>query len=248
MRFNIYKEARLSLVILSLVLLVTLLFYFVATMFTSMGYKGLRAVKVIDNIAVKMPVVIIDAGHGGEDPGAVSNGLVEKELNLEIAKLLNEILTSNGYRTYLTRSDDRLLYANGEEERKKYYDVRNREKIANSFDNAIFISVHMNKFPAEYCKGLQSFFNGSNEEGRRLAESIQDNIKHLQKDNKRVVADSKNTIYLLEKLKMPATLVECGFISNEYEAGLLKNSDYKAVLTMSIYCGIAKYLEKYNEN
>ncbi len=245
MRFNIYKEARLSLIILSIILSVSLIFYFLASMFTSMGYKGLRSSNQIEiSSSATIPTVIIDAGHGGEDPGAVTNELIEKELNLEISNLLNEILISNGYKTFLTRNDDRLLYNNGEESRKKFYDIRNREKLANSVDNAVFISIHMNKFPASYCKGLQAFYYGGNNEGKLFAESIQNNVKLLQIDNKRIVANSKDTIYLLEKLKMPSTLVECGFISNAKEANLLKSSDYKKALALSIYCGVADYLEK----
>lgn len=244
MRFNIYKEARISLLVLSIVISICLLFYLFASMFTSMGYNGLKTSAVIEKVnASSKPIIIIDAGHGGEDPGAVSNNLVEKDLNLEIAILLNEILNSNGYQTKLTRIDDRLLYNDGEEGRKKYYDLRNREIIANSYDDAIFVSIHMNKFPASYCKGLQAFYSNDNQSGRLLAECIQSNAKRIQTDNKRVVADGKETIYLLEKLKMPAALVECGFISNEAEAQLFTDSDYKIALAMSIYCGIADFLE-----
>ena len=243
MRFNIYKEARLSLLILSIVLTVCLIFYFIATMFTSMGYKGFKTANSIVPFEYSIPMVIIDAGHGGEDPGAVAGGLVEKDLNLEIAKLLNEILISNGYKTRLTRTDDILLYKNGEENRKKYYDVRNREKIANEYNDAIFISIHMNKFPASYCKGLQTFYSIDNTLGKILAEHIQNCSRRLQIDNKRVVINGKDSIYLLENLKMPSALVECGFLSNKEDSDLLKLSDYKVALAMSIYCGIAEYLE-----
>ncbi len=245
MRFNIYKEARISLLILSAVMSVALLFYFFASMFTSMGYKGIRTSKSINAVDCKADItVIIDPGHGGEDPGAVDNGLVEKELNLEISYLLNDLLVANGYKTVLTRADDRLLYNNGEENKKKFYDIRNREKLAEQYENAVFISIHMNKFPAEYCKGLQTFYAKSNEESRLLAESVQKNIVQLQPENKRIIADGEDTIYLLANLKMPSVLVECGFVSNISEANMLKDSDYKKALAMSIYCGIAEYLEK----
>lgn len=244
MRFNIFKEARISLLILSALISISLLFYFIASMFTSMGYKGLRVSNDIDGLSDSCkPIIVLDAGHGGEDPGAVCNGLIEKDLNLEIVKLVNDLLKANGYQTYLTREDDRLLYKSGEENRKKYFDIRNREKIANSFEDAVFISVHFNKFPAEYCNGFQAFYHGDNVLGKILAQSIQNSSRLIQPDNKRVAADSKTAIYLLEHLKMPSTLVECGFLSNEYEADLLKNSDYKVALAMSIYCGIVDYLE-----
>ena len=244
MRFNIYREARLSLIILSLILTICVIFCLVASMFTSMGYKGLMTSTNMDKtLSHSMPVIIIDAGHGGEDPGAVANGLVEKYLNLEIAKMINEMLKANGYKTHLTRVDDRLLYNIGEENRKKHFDIRNRIKIASEFNEAVFVSVHMNKFPAEYCKGLQTFYNNENESGKLLAELIQKNVRKLQTDNHRVIADGKESIYLLEKLEIPATLIECGFLSNSEEANLLNNDNYKLSLTMSIYCGIADFME-----
>ena len=97
MRFNIFKEARISLLILSALISISLLFYFIASMFTSMGYKGLRVGNDIDGLSDSYkPVIVLDAGHGGEDPGAVCNGLIEKDLNLEIVKLVNDLLKANG--------------------------------------------------------------------------------------------------------------------------------------------------------
>ena len=248
MRFNIYREARLSLLILSIVILISFAFCILASMFTSMGYKGLRTeskdVIIYDN---NLPVIIIDAGHGGEDPGAVDNGLTEKDLNLEFANILEKILSANGYKTYLTRSDDRLLYNTGEEKRKKYYDIRNRLEFARRFDNAIFVSIHMNKFAASYCEGFQAFYGDKNQSGKILAECIQKSVLKLQTDNHRTIKNGKDTIFLLENLERPATLIECGFISNSREAGLLKNGDYKLSLVMSIFCGIANYMESNDE-
>ena len=244
MRFNIYKEARFSLIVLSIIILLTLLFYFLASMFTSMGYDAFRANSIKSNVQEKRQItVILDAGHGGEDPGAVANGLIEKKLNLEIVNLINEILLINNYTTHLTRNDDTLLYKSGEEDRKKFYDIRNREEIANSIEDSIFVSIHMNKFSAEYCKGLQVFYNKTNTEGRLLAESIQCHTKLLQADNKRIASEKSDSIYLIQSLKMPAALIECGFISNAYESALLKDARYKIALAMSIYYGIANYME-----
>ena len=246
MRFNFYKEARLSLLILSIVLSICVIFCLIASMFTSMGYNGYYTVNAdVGEIYLAIPIIILDAGHGGEDPGAVANGLIEKDLNLELTRYIKIILEANGYRTHLTRSEDKLLYNSGEENRKKYYDIRNRLKIANEIENAIFISVHMNKFPAEYCKGLQAFYNSENPLGKKLAETIQNNVKKLQTDNDRNIADGNESIYLLDKLEIPATLIECGFISNFEEAELLNKDNYKLSLAMSIYCGIAEYMENF---
>ncbi len=244
MRTNIFREAKISLCILSLVLAVATVFYFIASMFTSMGYEGFK--KANADITVtdqKNLTVIIDPGHGGEDPGAVVNDLIEKNLNLEVAGYLNEFLKFSGYTSVMTRTDDILLYNQGEENRKKYYDVRNREAIAESYENSVFISIHMNKFPQEYCKGLQVFYSSNNENSIRLAESIQNNITFLQTDNNRKIKNGNDTIYLMENLEIPAVLVECGFLSNETEASLLKEKNYKLAIAVSLYCSISEYAE-----
>lgn len=244
MQDNVFKEAKISLYILSAVLACAAMFYFIASMFTNMGYEGYKKAKKANyDIEKDAVTIIIDAGHGGEDPGAVANGLIEKELNLKIAKRLQAILSSNGYQTVMTRTEDNLLYNQGEEDHKKYYDLRNREAIAEGYENSVFVSIHLNKFPAEYCKGLQAFYSENNEESLTLSETIQSYAKILQTDNKRNVKNGTDTIYLLENLDMPAVLIECGFLSNYNEAQLLKNDEYINALAMSIYCGIADYLE-----
>lgn len=246
MRFNIYKEARISLYILAALLSFFVLFYFFSSMFTSMGYKGFRNARDanvdVESNSIK---IIIDAGHGGEDPGATDNNLIEKDLNLSVALSLEELLASCGFETVLTRSEDVLLYNEGQESRKKYYDLRNREEIAEKYTDAIFVSIHMNKFSAEYCKGLQAFYSDNNSQSKILAEFIQNNAKILQKDNKRIIKSGNDTIYLLENLEMPAVLIECGFISNREEALLLADEEYRLALALSIYCGIVEYTENY---
>ena len=243
MRVNTFKEARISLYILACILLITVVFYFFASMFTSMGYKGYHAAN--ENVFTEndSTVIVIDPGHGGEDPGATDNDLVEKHLNLQVSLKLNSFLRANGYTTVLTRSEDRLLYNTGEENKKKYFDLRNRESIANEYSNCLFVSIHMNKFPLEYCKGLQVFYSSNNENGIALAESVQSNIIALQTYNDRKVKCGNDSIYLLESLKMPAILVECGFISNSEEAQLLSSELYQNALALSLYCGIIEFME-----
>ena len=245
MRSNIYKEARTSIYVLALILAVSVLFYFFASMFTSMGYEGYKKSQRTDAPLKnhKDKVIIIDAGHGGEDPGAVCGDLKEKDLNLDVASILNEYFISSGYKTVMTRKEDALLYKNGEENRKKYYDLKNRADIAETYDNGIFVSIHMNKFPVEYCKGLQVFYSKNHNDGYAIAESVQSNIKFLQDDNNRSVKSGNDTIYLMNKLQMPSVLIECGFLSNEAEYNLLKTDDYKYQLAFSIYCGVVQYLE-----
>ena len=241
MRSNVFREARIGLFVLALIVLFSLLFYFFASMFTSMGYGGFRLSKSVSTDDKQ--VIVLDAGHGGEDPGAVANGLIEKELNLHISRTINSLLQSNGYTTVLTRNDDTLLYNTGQENKKKYYDLRNREAIANEYRNSIFISLHMNKFPMQSCKGLQVFYSSNNELSYKLAQSVQESARILQIDNKREVKEGNESIYLLENLKMPSVLIECGFISNDIESEMLELEEYRTALALSIYCGIAEYLE-----
>lgn len=244
---NSYKEAKVSLYIIGAIMFVVIIFYFVASMFTSMGYKGLRDARDAnadqlsnyDNV-----IIVIDAGHGGEDPGATANGLIEKELNLDISKRLNNMLLTFGYDTLLTRQDDILLYNPGEEGRKKYHDLRNREEIAENCGNALFVSIHINKFPLEACKGLQTFYSDNNAESIKIAQSVQNSAKLLQEYNNREVKCGNDSIYLMENLDIPAVLIECGFISNPEEAEFLSDSDYREALAFSIYCGISEYLEE----
>ena len=240
-----FKEAKISLTLIALILAVSIVFYFFVSMFTSMGYEGYRKAKDANTLTSTMAdrIIIIDAGHGGEDPGAEANGLIEKDLNLEIALALDEMLRSCGYKTVLTRSDDRLLYNVGQENRKKHYDLRNRESIANEYENSVFVSIHMNKFPESYCKGLQTFYSENNELSKALAESVQANAKNLQTDNKRSIKCGNDTIYLLERLKTPAILIECGFLSNYQEATMLSDSNYKKALVLTLYCGITEFME-----
>ncbi len=245
MRTNVFKEARISLYILASLMALSILFYVFASMFTSVGYKGFRKAKQTVAEPSYVPItVIMDPGHGGEDPGAVDNGLTEKDLNLDVALSLNDILTACGYNTALTRTEDMLLYKQGEENRKKYYDLRNREVFAEEFENSVFVSLHMNKFPAEYCKGAQTFYSEHDIESKNLATSVQENVRLLQKNNKRVIKSGNNTIYLLDNLDMPSILIECGFLSNREEALSLSDKNYRAALAFTIYCGIAEYLEK----
>lgn len=243
MRSNIFRETRIGLYVLTAILAFSIVFYFIVSMFVSMGYKGYDSKESNVDVDSRQKTIVIDAGHGGEDPGASEKEIIEKDLNLDVSIKLNDFLIGAGYNTVMTRDEDKLLYNQGEENRKKYFDLRNREEIANSYENSIFISIHMNKFALSYCKGLQTFYSENNPESKKIATCIQDSVKLLQTYNKRVIKSGNETIYLLKNLKMPAVLIECGFISNPVEANLLIDDDYQKALSLSIYCGIAEYLE-----
>ena len=246
---NEFKNARISLYMLAFLLLFVILFYFFASMFTSMGYRAFSEAQNTLNSSKKCSekILVIDAGHGGEDPGAVSDNIKEKDINLKIAKILNDISVSNGLKTAMTRTEDVLLYNAGEEKRKKYYDIHNRLTTAESYGkNSVFISIHLNKYPVEKYFGLQTFYSDNSEKSILLAELIQKNARIFVPENTRKIKNGRGTSLILEKLETPAVLIECGFLSNKKEAENLQNDIYQKQLALSIYCGICEYLEEEN--
>lgn len=248
---NKFVEPRLFLVIILFVLVAVLIFYFIASMITSVGYQSFSSANeiLIDkemNPSGKI-TIIIDAGHGGEDPGAVSFGISEKDLNLSVSNRLAGYLTLSGYNVVMTRTDDRLLYNDGEEDQKKYFDLHNRALFAESFDSAVFVSIHMNKYPLESCNGLQTFYSEKNAQSIFLAESVQKSSKLLDPDNNRQIKSSQNSIFLLNKLAIPAVLVECGFISNRIESALLTDQVYQNKLAFVLSCGIIDFIKEYKQ-
>ncbi|MDD4164695.1 MAG: N-acetylmuramoyl-L-alanine amidase [Eubacteriales bacterium] len=246
---NIYKDARLSMLIFCSIVILILLFYCFASLFTSIGYETFRKARDVDekitaviNNNYEPLTIIIDPGHGGEDPGAVANGFKEKELNLAIASKLQELLSISGYNVVMTRSTDILLYKEGEEKRKKYYDLHNRLKIIESYENCIYVGIHMNKFPVEKYNGLQTFYSQVNSLSKDLALCVQESSKLLLPDNNRKIKPDNNKIFLLEHASAPAILVECGFLSNQREAQMLANKAYQEKLAFTIFCGITEFL------
>ena len=168
--------------------------------------------------------VIIDAGHGGEDCGAIGvSGVYEKDLNLAVAKTLGEEFSNAGYAVIYTRLDDRLLYT--EEENiygiRKISDLKNRCKIGAETPDALFISIHMNSFSSEKYSGTHVYYSERHEDSYPIAMSVQSKIKEdLQPNNNRVPKPGKD-IYLLENLDNPAILIECGFLTNSAECDKL---------------------------
>ena len=196
------------------------------------------------------PIVVLDAGHGGEDGGAIGiNGVVEKDLNFSITKKIDQILQANGIQTVLTRTDDRLLYDPNSDYRgqKKVQDLATRRKIAEKYDNAYFISIHMNSFPQSKYSGLQVYHSPNTAQSMELALQIQANVTHyLQPLNNRTVKAANSSIYLLEHLSCPAVLIECGFLSNLEEAALLADEAYQQQLAWLIAISIMENLSTYN--
>lgn len=245
------KKNKTALYIILALFIIIVAFLFAASFITSVGYDARRTALTAEAIAAYddgAPVsqaftVIIDAGHGGEDPGAVAGDLLEKDVNLAIAKKLKIFLELSGINVSLTRDRDILLYTEGQSSNKKMYDLKNRLSFAESFSEGIFVSIHMNKFSASQYFGPQTFYSENDERSLLLAESIQAATKLFSPDNTRTVKSENGTIYILENIKKPAVLVECGFLSNEREAYLLSKDEYRNAVAFSIFKGITDYLE-----
>ncbi len=192
------------------------------------------------------PTVILDAGHGGEDGGAVGvNGAVEKDINLAVALGLAELLRDAGVRVILTREEDRLLYSEEENIKghRKEYDLKNRLAVAKENPEALFVSIHMNTFSSSRYSGLQVYY-ARTEGSAALAERIQGAVRErLQPDNTRKIHAASSSIYLLENAVGKSVLVECGFLSNPRECELLSQKDYQSRLCFSVFCGIMEYIE-----
>ena len=194
------------------------------------------------------PVIILDAGHGGFDGGAVAkDGTVEKDINLKICLKLASLLKSSGYNVILTREAD-VSTDDVETDKipsRKKSDLRNRLKLMKDFPNSVFISIHLNKFTTAAASGAQIFYSEKEEESKILAEDIRKSIvSMLQKDNTRVNKKSTSSTYILHNATVPAVLVECGFLSNSEELKKLKNSEYQNQMAFTIFCGITKYFSK----
>ena len=200
------------------------------------------------SVSQDYPTVIIDAGHGGEDGGAIGiNGCIEKDINLAIAKRLYEALSNSGITCVLTRSEDILLYDRSQdyEGRKKALDMKARLQIVNQYENAVFVSIHQNSFPIEKYSGFQVYYSSNSEASQALASTIEQSVKNsLQPSNKRVAKASEGKIYLLDNLSCPAVLLECGFLSNADECELLCTDEYQTRMCNAISNAIIAFLNQ----
>ena len=190
-------------------------------------------------------VFVLDAGHGGEDCGALgADGTQEKVLNLAITQMLGEMLTAAGQRVIYTRTEDRLLYTEEQNIRgqRKMYDLRNRLEIAEGQSGAVLVSIHMNKFTDPQYSGLQVYYGKAAAGSRLLAEKIQATVRaDLQPGNRRAIKAAGEEIYLLHRASMPAVLIECGFLSNPAECQKLSDETDQKRLSFSIFCAMMEY-------
>lgn len=199
-----------------------------------------------NSTAVTSHVVVIDAGHGKPDEGAVGlYGTTEEAINLKIALKLQSLIEKSGGIVYLTRSDENGIYSTDSNsiKQKKVSDIKNRVAIGNQEDVDIFVSIHLNKYPSSIYSGWQTFYQEGNEESINLANFIQEGInKSILTPNNRVPLPLKG-IYIMDNVENTTVTVECGFLSNEEEAKKLEEDDYQDKLAWGIYIGIQEFFK-----
>lgn len=195
----------------------------------------------------KKGTIVLDAGHGGEDGGAVGvNRAMEKDINLAIARELEKYLKQNNFEVVMVRSTDCSVgdQSLGTVAERKRSDTKNRLRIVEETGECILISIHQNHFSEGKYSGAQVFYSGNREESAQLAEAIRQNIvASLQPGNKRENKEAEKNIYLLYNCQVPAVLVECGFLSNPQEAEKLTQESYQRDMAAAIYNGLIDYLQ-----
>ena len=189
--------------------------------------------------------IVVDAGHGAPDGGAVSSdGVVEAGLNLEIAEKLRDALEDEGFLVIMTREDENNIADTDKQKslrEMKSSDLNNRVNIANNSGADIMISIHMNKFEGGSSWGWQTFYSKNSDEGKRLATLVQSSIqKNIDRVNKRV-ALSIEGIKIVDKTNIPVIIVECGFLSNTEDLRLLQTEEYQNKIVIGIIDGVKEF-------
>ena len=189
-------------------------------------------------------VVVIDAGHGGVDPGKVGeSGALEKDINLLIAGKLRDRLEQKGLRVVMTRENDDGLYSENASNKKRE-DMEARVRLISEAEPDFVVSIHQNSFPDASCKGAQLFYYKDSEDGRRLAEVLQGKFSEVLQDGNTRKAKANSDYYLLRKTACPVVIAECGFLSNAVEEALLMSDEYQEKVANALCLGILQYISE----
>ena len=192
--------------------------------------------------ATDQKVVVVDAGHGGRDPGKVGvDGCLEKDLNLEIAKKVQAILEQQDIKVIMIRDTDKGLYEE-QTSNKKVQDMKNRCALINETEPDCVVSIHQNSYHEEYVSGAQVFYYSSSAEGKALAEALQSELVSYADPENHRQAKANDSYYLLKKTEAPIAIVECGFLSNWEEAAKLQDDGYQSRVAWAVSMGILTYL------
>lgn len=196
---------------------------------------------------VKEYKVVIDAGHGGFDSGKVGIGdILEKDINLEIAKKVQENLEKTGIKTMMTRNRDQGLYDEGEEN-KKQQDMKRRCSFINESGADLAVSIHQNSYTQESVCGPQVFYYATSQKGKELAQMLQESFNQKLQIARPREIKANETYYILKKTEIPTVIAECGFLSNAEEAEKLSQDVYQESVADAISEGIRRYLKEQTE-
>lgn len=191
-----------------------------------------------DEIETVKKVVVIDAGHGGSDPGKIGvSGALEKDINLEIAKRIKILLEEKGISVFMTRETDEMLCEEALENNRKRADMAKRVELINEISPDMVISIHQNSYTDPEVSGAQVFYYSESEEGARMAAMMQKALTEIDNENTRKEKANDN-YYLLKRTKAPTIIVECGFLSNPKEAAKLVEEEYQDMISNAIVKGI----------
>lgn len=212
---------------------------------STVGIVTEKVVRTSNQSILHRQTIIIDAGHGGFDGGAVADdGTSEKDINLHISLCVAKMLSMSGYDVVLTRSEDTATDSvdNDKIASRKKSDLKNRLALMEEYQNSYFVSIHLNKFTTTAASGAQVFYSKNFEESMDIALCVQKSIvSMLQPTNTRVIKQGTSATYLLHNAKVPAIIVECGFLSNSSELLKLKDKDYQQQMAFAVFSGIVNY-------
>lgn len=217
-------------------------------LFTLLGSEAVTVLS--ENVQLnRRSCIIIDAGHGGIDGGATScTGVLESELNLQIAHRLNDLLHLMGYDTKMMRYDDVSIYTEGETiAKKKISDLRERVRICNETERGLLLSIHQNTFQDEQYWGAQVFY-AKDKHSEAFAKALQNEItQSINPGSKRLAKQAKG-IYLMEHINCPGILIECGFLSNIAEEAKLRSEEYQKKLCCVIAFTASRFILDWQTN
>lgn len=197
--------------------------------------------KEVQNVDYTSRVVVIDSGHGGFDPGKEgAGGVLEKDINLSIAKKTQRLLVNVGVKVIMTRNEDEGLYDESDVNKKRA-DMKKRCDIINQSGADVAISIHQNSFGDASVKGAQMFYYKHSVKGKQLAGILQKSFSEYADMANERVEKSDTTYYMLLHTKVPTVIAECGFLSNPGEAALLQDEEYQQKVAYAIYQGILDY-------
>lgn len=198
---------------------------------------------IVNATDIDKRIIVIDAGHGGVDPGKVGvNNVLEKDINLQIANLLKEKLEAEGIKVVMTRDSDAGLYNEGDSN-KKISDMKKRCEIIDESGCLLTVSIHQNSYHEESVSGPQVFYYSGSKKGEELAREVQQKLVEILQPPKIRTEKANDSYYLLKNVTCPVIIVECGFLSNWNEATLLCDAVYQDKVADAVCKGILEFIE-----